>query len=354
MNNTKWEEFSNQVQINLHSNHTPLSMQPPESLETTWHKIHTSIITAALQHIPNKKFTVRNFQHTFSSKATHLHSNLKKLGNIIRHVKHSLKHSSPIPFHFNSSITSLNQSASLHIPLLPPTHQLLTPWITKANSEWKNLFHARNIENIKEIKQQISDSINKRCSKLQTHPTTMINSILNQHKDPVKFNNIRLDNDIITDPPTIKSHIQQHFDNWTAPRHINTNIFNSQWQVEYNPKPDIDPTWYSNILLDFTEDEVISTINQLPNNKACGPSGISYEMFKHAGPDFLTAITSLFNQCLTSQTIPKQWKEGRIFPISKKPIFDGNLSNTRPISLIEHIKKLYTKLLTNRLNTTLS
>ena len=43
-------------------------------------------------------------------------------------------------------------------------------------------------------------------------------------------------------------------------------------------------------------------------------------------------------------------ERGRIFPISKKPIFDSNLTNTRPISLLEHIKKLYTKLITNRLN----
>src|SRR5437764_202886 len=83
-------------------------------------------------------------------------------------------------------------------------------------------------------------------------------------------------------------------------------------------------------------------IQQLPNNKACGPSGISYEMLKHAGNNFLQAITNLLNRCLELQQIPKQWKEGIIFPISKKPTFDRNLNNTRPISLIEHIKKLYT------------
>ena len=35
-------------------------------------------------------------------------------------------------------------------------------------------------------------------------------------------------------------------------------------------------------------------------------------------------------------------------------IFNSNLSNTKPISLIKHIKKLYTKLLTNCLNLTFS
>ena len=76
-------------------------------------------------------------------------------------------------------------------------------------------------------------------------------------------------------------------------------------------------------------------------------------MLKHTGDVFLQTITILLNRCLTSQLIPKQWKEGYIFPISKKPVFDGNLHNTRPISLIEHIKKLYTKILTNRLSISL-
>ena len=77
-------------------------------------------------------------------------------------------------------------------------------------------------------------------------------------------------------------------------------------------------------------------------------------MLKHIENNSITAITALLNQCLQTNTIPKQWKNSRIYPISKKPTFDGNLNNTRPISLIEHTKKLYTKILTNRLNKVLS
>ena len=40
----------------------------------------------------------------------------------------------------------------------------------------------------------------------------MINSILNRHKDPVKFDNIKTDQDVITETQEIKTHIQQHFD----------------------------------------------------------------------------------------------------------------------------------------------
>ena len=45
----------------------------------------------------------------------------------------------------------------------------------------------------------------------------MINSILNRHKDPVRFDNIKADNNLITEPDTIKQIIQNHFFNWTAP-----------------------------------------------------------------------------------------------------------------------------------------
>jgi len=115
----------------------------------------------------------------------------------------------------------------------------------------------------------------------------MINSILNCHKDPVKINNIKTPNDIITDPKLIKEQIKQHFDNWTAYRPINTHEFNSNWSEEYQPKTTTKSDYYNSALAEFSIDEILTTLNQLPNNKACGPSGISYEMLKQAGPAFL-------------------------------------------------------------------
>ena len=73
-------------------------------------------------------------------------------------------------------------------------------------------------------------------------------------------------------------------------------------------------------------------------------------MIKHASPTCIQAITALFNRCLDSGQVPKQWKHSRIYPIPKRNTFDGDLNLTRPISLIEHIRKLYTKIITNRLN----
>ena len=82
-----WQEFADQTSSNLLINNTPSSIETTESLETTWHKIQTSIMQAALSKISNKKFATKNFHHTFSSKATELYLDLKLLGEAIKNIK---------------------------------------------------------------------------------------------------------------------------------------------------------------------------------------------------------------------------------------------------------------------------
>src|ERR1043165_3863333 len=334
--------------------HVPTTENTSESLEKTWHKIYTCIINAALKHIPNKKYTVRNFQHTFTPKATQLHNNLKTIGHIIYRTKRFFSHKIPLPNNIQDLINQINHAHNLTIDPPHSSQSDLATWLQHTKTFWKTLYNARNIENSKHLRNHINTSINKRCEQLLTQPTKMINSILNRHTETVHFNNIKTDTETITDPITIKQHISNHYNEWTAHTPFNTAIFNQFWKTEYEPIQSINTEWYNPVLYKITTTEIIHIIQQLPNNKACGPLGISYEMIKHLGPNMLLALTAFFNRCLTTQNIPKQWKNSRIYPISKKPTFDGNLNNTRPISLIEHTKKLYTKILTNRLSTTLS
>jgi len=79
----------------------------------------------------------------------------------------------------NQDIYLLNSLHHLNIPELPQDTNLLPDWISATNTEWKTLYHAKNLENIKNIREQINDNIAKRCTKLQNSPTSIINSILN-------------------------------------------------------------------------------------------------------------------------------------------------------------------------------
>ena len=206
-----WQEFAEQTNLNLIANNTLSTTQITESLETTWHKIQISIIQAALSKILNKKFTTKNFHHTFSSKATELHLDLKLLGEAIRNAKKYLNNpNTPYP-NLSTIINTINSQHSFNIPPLPLNFNLIPNWISLAKDYWKSLYSTRNLENTYQIREYINQATNKRCDLLQTKPTKMINSILDRYSEPVYFNNIKIQNEITTEPSEIKTAIQQHF-----------------------------------------------------------------------------------------------------------------------------------------------
>ena len=53
----------------------------------------------------------------------------------------------------------------------------------------KTLYHTRDIENKQAISQQITQHVQTRYNNFTSNTTTMINSIINRHTDPVLFDN---------------------------------------------------------------------------------------------------------------------------------------------------------------------
>lgn len=121
------------------------------------------------------------------------------------------------------------------------------------------------------------------------------------------------------------------------------------WQNIYRPVDTVQASVYDSLLLPPSDDEWSATISSLPNNKAPGPSGISYEMIKQLPPFLSNHLKDIVTLCFTSGHIPLQWKEATIYPIPKPTDWNCYLKNTRPICLIETARKLMTKIMTNRL-----
>ncbi|GET52028.1 RNA-directed DNA polymerase from mobile element jockey-like [Rhizophagus irregularis DAOM 181602=DAOM 197198] len=158
---------------------------------------------------------------------------------------------------------------------------------------------------------------------------------------------------LLTDPSDIKQAAIKHFQSVVTPllvQYSSTDSFPPRWQRAYTPLSDIDSSLYNSVMSPILEDEWTSTLNSMSNNKASGPSKISYEMLKHLTGEAFNLSLILANVCLNQGDIPADWREALVYPIPKPHEFDAQLKNTRPITLLETVRKCVVKVVTTRLS----
>ena len=66
------------------------------------------------------------------------------------------------------------------------------------------------------------------------------------------------------------------------------------------------------------------------------------------------SLLHLANMCLEISDIPDDWKNAQIYPIPKPYDWEHDITKTRPITLLETVRKLIVKIITNRLSQTIA
>ncbi|PKB94676.1 DNase I-like protein, partial [Rhizophagus irregularis] len=161
----------------------------------------------------------------------------------------------------------------------------------------------------------------------------------------------------LTDPLEIKQAAIAHFQSIVSPPLVHYSSiasFSARWQQAYTPLADVSVSLYDPVLAPISLQEWSSVISSMPNNKASGPSKISYEMIKHLSGDALGFSLLLANICLYRGDIPADWREAVVYPIPKPHDFDAQLKNTRPITLLDIVRKCVVKVITNCLSNILA
>ena len=100
-----------------------------------------------------------------------------------------------------------------------------------------------------------------------------------------------------------------------------------------------------------SETDWLDIIRSAPANKAPGPSGISYDIIKRLGIIAHNVLYQLTCACFTLRSIPDGWKRATVYPIPKPKPWQYNLTNTRPITLLESARKIMVKIMHQRLAT---
>ena len=131
---------------------------------------------------------------------------------------------------------------------------------------------------------------------------------------------------------------QHHFDNMPE-----------EWISIYSPLDHVKPDIYTDLDAPPTFTEWQRAINKCSPSSAAGMSGISYRHIKKLHPDVHEQLRIWAGQIFRSGIIPTDWKTSQLFPIPKSTDWHFQLNNTRPILLLECLRKLVIRVLNERL-----
>jgi len=152
---------------------------------------------------------------------------------------------------------------------------------------YKTIYKKAHYEQRQLEQARITHNIKLRCLQYDGHLTQMIDSLLNRTKRTIVLDRLLVKdpvhgNMLITDATTIKKLAADHYQTYAIPTSA-PKPMNDRWTAQYAPKADINPIWYQAVMDPPTWDEWNNAVQSMPNGKACGPSNLHNEFFKHAG-----------------------------------------------------------------------
>ena len=200
---------------------------------------------------------------------------------------------------------------------------------------------------------QMTFFIEQRCQDLIHNQKRMISSILDTTRRRITLDRVLVAKPggarLLTEPDLIDEALISHFQTVAGGVH-EEKVLPDQWRRQYAPKVDVKERWYCGVMSPISIDEWSSTLSGLPNGKAAGLSRVSNEMLKHCGPLMTNACRVLLNLCLVMSDIPGEWRQAMVYPIPKPKEWQCNLNNTRPITLLEVLRKALVKIVNKRLS----
>ena len=99
----------------------------------------------------------------------------------------------------------------------------------------------------------------------------------------------------------------------------------------------------------FTTEEVKYAINKLKNNKSAGLDDIQAEHLKRAPNIIMEKIAEIFNEMTITGNFPNEITQGILIPLQKQGKEKGYIKNTRPIILLNTIRKILAIIMLKRI-----
>ena len=169
----------------------------------------------------------------------------------------------------------------------------------------------------------------------------IINSVIH-NKQQTKINSINIDGVNVNNPKFIVDHFNHYFTNFG--KNLSSTIDSSNLNfAKYLSNPNSKSIFLSPV----TEEEIIDTVDNLPNKTSTGFDLISSSLIKSVIREVSSPLTFITNFSMLTGYVPDKMKIARITPIFKSG--NPNLaSNYRPISVLTTFSKIIERVIYKR------
>ena len=358
MNDERWSKFSSIVEKMI-INSSFLNRQESyeknfNTLNKMWSTLKNIMTEAANQSIP--KLRQKKKQQLIKASVATNFKIAKSINKIYKFIKgeraksiKSLKNNELISRE-KRKLSFLNYSVNKIFDKNMRREELLEALKAESNTH-QNIARA---EKKRDSLQRIQKAIERRWEDLKDNPKRMINSVLDRPRKSIVMDRLIEETSdgnthIVTEGETIKTIVKDHFHDWTRKRDTNR-ILLAKWKKFYTPISSVNHEWYHELGREVDIEELRETISTLPNKKAPGQSNLQYEWFKHLPTVGIEVLRKIINDAIFLNNIPTEWKRGFIYPIPKTADWGNNLGITRPITLLEAGRKIFMKLMNNKLS----
>ena len=121
-------------------------------------------------------------------------------------------------------------------------------------------------------------------------------------------------------------------------------LLNSENQSSFEQIPKVEGP-----IPQVTPEEVRQALMQMKLEKAAGPSGVTSDMFRHAGDLGISLLTSVFRRMMDEEQTPTEWANSLTVPLFKGKGDSLLCDKYRGLRLLEHAMKIWERVLLARL-----